>query len=126
MPGEQDTQQQVEVPPEHQGSPELPTHTPVQIQATTERRLKHRDWIEWLEFGAGMGEVALTVFITVLIVYEVFYAKHQDELASRAPAISFSQNTFSVNVVPRNIHEQPIELVTPEIGLIYNGGGRPF
>jgi hypothetical protein len=88
----------------------------------SKRRLNKRDWIEWLEFGAGMVEVALTIFITVLIVYEVFYAKHQDELASRAPLIKFTQDTFSIRVVPPDITEHPMEFADPEVGVIFNDG----
>lgn len=69
-----------------------------------------------------MLEVVLTITITVLIVYELFYARHQDQLASRAPEITFSQNSISFQIVPRDIDEHPIELVTPEVGTIFNQG----
>jgi hypothetical protein len=44
------------------------------------------------------------------------------QILSRAPAITFSQNSFSIQVVPPDIIEHPRELVEPEEGLIYNGG----
>ncbi len=95
---------------------------PLPTTTKRKRRLERRDWIEWLEFGAGMLEVALTILITILIVYELFYAKHQDELASRAPEITFSQNSVSVQIVPHDIQEHPMEFVTPGVGIIYNKG----
>ncbi|MBS1839405.1 MAG: hypothetical protein JSS69_06545 [Acidobacteria bacterium] len=84
--------------------------------------LRERYWLDWLELVYGTVEVLLTIAITVLIVYELFYAKHQDELASRAPKISFSQNTAVFQVVPRDIDQNPIKFDMPETGLIYNGG----
>jgi hypothetical protein len=44
------------------------------------------------------------------------------EILSRAPAITFSQNSASIHIVPQDIDEHPMEFVTPEEGLIYNGG----
>jgi hypothetical protein len=44
------------------------------------------------------------------------------QILSRAPAITFSQNSFSIQVLPLDIIEHPRELVEPEEGLIYNGG----
>jgi hypothetical protein len=90
--------------------------------AERQRRIRKRDFIDWVEFGIAILEVLLTITITILIVYELFYARHQDELASRAPQITLSQNSFSIQVVPPDIKERPMELVTPEVGLIYNGG----
>ena len=115
--------QSVEVLSASQTTPDEPPQpvTPA-FRVEKKNRLKPRDRIEWVEFGVSILEVALTVTITILIVYELFYAKHQDELASRAPAISFSQNSFSIQVVPLDINEHPRELVGPEEGLIYNGG----
>ena len=69
-----------------------------------------------------MLEVALTITITILIVYELFYAKHLDTLASRAPELSFTQGSTSVNVVPRNSEEHPKKLDTPEVGVVFNQG----
>jgi hypothetical protein len=123
MSDEQNTERRLEAQSERQSSPEPQTQAPAPTPvAPTTNRLKPRDWIEWLEFGAGMAEVALTIFITVLIVYEVFYAKHQDELASRAPEIAFSQDSLSIGISPPDIREHPIEFVTPETGVIYNKG----
>jgi hypothetical protein len=122
MSDKQNTQPSVEVLPEHQSSLEQSTEAPVPSPATTESRLKHRDWIEWLEFGVSMLEGALTIVITFLIVYELFYAKRLDELASRAPEIAFTQDSPAIGIVPPDIREHPIEFVTPETGVIYNKG----
>jgi hypothetical protein len=48
--------------------------------------------------------------------------QQQLDLASRAPVITFSNNSSTIQVVPLDIIEHPRELVGPEEGLIYNGG----
>jgi hypothetical protein len=119
--GELNSEPQVEEQPKSETLSEQ-TQAPAPSVAKKKRHIRKRDCLEWVEFGAAMLEVLLTIIITVLIVYELFYAKHQDELASRAPAISFSQNSFSVQSVPLDIREHPIEFVTPEVGIVFNGG----
>jgi hypothetical protein len=123
MSDDHNAEQPVEVQSRPERLPEQQPQLPVPTSAARrKRRIKQRDCIEWVEFGIGLLEVALTITITILIVYEFFYAKHEDELASRAPEIRFSQNTFSVQVVPREIIQHPMELVTPEIGIVFNQG----
>jgi hypothetical protein len=111
------------VQPQHHNSPEPPAQFPVpKPEAAKKSHLKPRDWIEWLEFGVSMLEGVLTIVITVLIVYELFYAKRLDKLASRAPDIAFTQDSATIGIVPLNIREQPMQIVTPETGVIYNKG----
>jgi hypothetical protein len=44
------------------------------------------------------------------------------QILARAPAITFSQNSVAIQIVSQGINERPRELVSPEEGLIYNGG----
>jgi hypothetical protein len=123
MADESHEAQSVEIPSASRTMPDEPPQpvTPA-IVVEKKTRLRRRDCIDWIEFGVSGLEAVLTVVITILIVYELFYSKHQDELASRAPAITFSQNSVSIQVVPLDIIEHPRELIEPEEGLIYNGG----
>lgn len=123
MPDEPTTEQTVGEQPQPAKLPELQRQAPVSAPPLKKKRwIKERDCLEWIEFGAAMLEVALTITITILIVYELFYARHQDWMASRAPEITFYQNSLPFVVLPRDIDLPPREFVISEIGIIFNQG----